>query len=120
MIDKHVYEIEYIRELQKRYVSDPGLLERAIYAFGLLEAIKAVGILLSAYNTDDATWKACKVMYLASCLISGKTFAKIENPDVYITARLEGDEFKKLAYVRKQRPEAYALLVEATRNLKSI
>ena len=77
-------------------------------------------ILLSGYNTDDATWKACKVMYLASCLISGKTFAKIENPDVYITARLEGDEFKKLAYVRKQRPEAYALLVEATRNLKSI
>ena len=43
MIDKSVYEIEYIRELQKRYSADPGLIERALYAFGLLEAIKTVG-----------------------------------------------------------------------------
>ena len=44
MIDKSVYEIEYIRELQKRYSADPGLIERALYAFGLLEAIKTVGM----------------------------------------------------------------------------
>lgn len=25
MIDKRVYELDYIRELQKKYVSDPGL-----------------------------------------------------------------------------------------------
>ena len=75
-------------------------------------------ILLSGYNTDDATWKACKVMYLASCLLSGTPFKKIENPDEYISARLEGTEYKKLAYVRKQRIDAYACLVEATKNLK--
>lgn len=28
MIDKRVYELDYIRELQKKYVSDPGLIER--------------------------------------------------------------------------------------------
>lgn len=44
MIDKTVYEIEYIRGLQKKYASDPGLIERALYAFGLLEAIKLVGM----------------------------------------------------------------------------
>ena len=44
MIDKSVYEIDYIRELQKKYSADPGLIERALYAFGLLEAIKSVGI----------------------------------------------------------------------------
>ena len=44
MIDKRVYELDYIRELQKKYVSDPGLIERALYAFGLLEAIKSVGM----------------------------------------------------------------------------
>ena len=44
MIDKMVYEIEYIRELQSKYASDPGLLERALYAFGLLEAIRLVGM----------------------------------------------------------------------------
>lgn len=44
MIDKHVYELDYIKELQTRYSSDPGLIERALYAFGLLEAIKSVGM----------------------------------------------------------------------------
>ena len=44
MIDKCVYELEHIRRLQKKYESDPGLLERAIYAFGLLEAIRLVGM----------------------------------------------------------------------------
>lgn len=42
MIDKSVYGLDYIRELQKKYVSDPGLIERALYAFGLLEAIQRV------------------------------------------------------------------------------
>ena len=55
---------------------------------------------------------------LASCLLSGTPFKKIENPDEYISARLEGTEYKKLAYVRKQRIDAYACLVEATKNLK--
>ena len=44
MIDERVYELDYIRELQKKYVSDPDLIERALYAFGLLEAIKSVGM----------------------------------------------------------------------------
>ena len=44
MIDKRVYELDYIRGLQQKYASDPGLIERALYAFGLLEAIKSVGM----------------------------------------------------------------------------
>ena len=44
MIDKKVYQIDYIKQLQKKYLSDPGLIERAIYAFGLLEAISTVGM----------------------------------------------------------------------------
>ena len=42
MIDKQTYEIDYIRELQKKYVSDPGLIEHSLYAFGLLEALSLV------------------------------------------------------------------------------
>ena len=75
-------------------------------------------ILLHGYNTDDATYKACKVMYLASSLISGNPYKRINNAEEYATARLEGDEYKRLAYIRKQSMEAYAYLVEATRNLK--
>lgn len=28
MIDKKIYDLDYIRELQARYKTDPGLLER--------------------------------------------------------------------------------------------
>lgn len=77
-------------------------------------------ILEPGYNVDDATWKACKVMYLASCLISGNAYRKIVNPEEYISSRLEGDDCKKLVYVRKANPEAYAYLVEATRNLAEL
>lgn len=44
MIDKRIYELDYIRELQQKYRSDPSLIERALYAFGLLEAIQKVGM----------------------------------------------------------------------------
>ena len=37
-------------------------------------------ILESGYNVEDATWKACKVMYLASRLISDNAYQKIINP----------------------------------------
>lgn len=30
MIDKRVYELNYIQELQARYKTDPGLLERVL------------------------------------------------------------------------------------------
>ena len=32
--------------------------------------------------------------------------------------KLEGERYKRLVYVRKQDPAAYAFLVEATRNLQ--
>ena len=74
-------------------------------------------ILYRGYNTDDATWKACRVMYLASCLLSGNPYHTITNPEEYSSSKLEADSFKKLAYVRKQKLDAYAYLVEATKNL---
>lgn len=44
MIDKRTYELDYIRELQMHYRTDPGLLERVLYAFGLLEALVKSGM----------------------------------------------------------------------------
>lgn len=44
MLDKRNYELAYIRELQIKYERDPMLLERVLFAFGLLEAIKRVGM----------------------------------------------------------------------------
>ena len=48
-----------------------GTIDKDDYA-EYLRGIKSLRnhILLSGYNTDDAIWKACKVMYLVSCLLS--------------------------------------------------
>ena len=44
MLSKEIFTLDYIRELQKKYKKDPGLLERVMYAFGLLEALTQVGM----------------------------------------------------------------------------
>ncbi len=44
MLSKDMYTEEYIHILHERTGNDPALLERVIYAFGLLEAIKRVGL----------------------------------------------------------------------------
>ena len=42
MLSGDMYTGEYIQSLHKRTGNDPALLERVIYAFGLLEAIRRV------------------------------------------------------------------------------
>ena len=43
MISKDTYSIEYVNSLREKYKKDPSLLERVLFAFGLLEAIARVG-----------------------------------------------------------------------------
>jgi len=43
MIDKRIYSKEYIDELINIMKCDPSILERTIFAFGLLEALVTVG-----------------------------------------------------------------------------
>ncbi|MCC8152517.1 MAG: nucleotidyl transferase AbiEii/AbiGii toxin family protein [Lachnospiraceae bacterium] len=44
MLSKDNFSEDHIRELQSRSRRDPVLLERSVYAFGLLEAITRVGM----------------------------------------------------------------------------
>ena len=44
MIKRENFTEDYIRALQKQSRRDPVLLERTIYAFGLLEAISLAGL----------------------------------------------------------------------------
>ena len=44
MILKENYEEQHIRDLQAASKGDPGLIERTLYAFGLLEALAVVGL----------------------------------------------------------------------------
>lgn len=44
MINKDIYSLAYINRLREKYQKDPALLERVLYAFGLLEAIVRTGM----------------------------------------------------------------------------
>ncbi len=44
MLSKNMYTNEYIQLLHKKTGNDPALLERVVFAFGLLEAIRKVGL----------------------------------------------------------------------------
>ena len=44
MLSKKIYTGEYISELRGRMGDDPLIIERSLFAFGLLEAIKSVDI----------------------------------------------------------------------------
>ena len=59
MIQPISFAEEHIRELQKTSKRDPVLLERAVYAFGLLEALARVGMLSGfwgdRWEIDDGT-----------------------------------------------------------------
>ena len=44
MITKETYTTEYVNTLREKYKKDPALLERVLFAFGLLEAIARVGM----------------------------------------------------------------------------
>lgn len=44
MLSRYMYTEAYIQKLYERTGNDPALLERVVYAFGLLEAIKRVNL----------------------------------------------------------------------------
>lgn len=44
MLSKDNFSKEHIDELRAKYKRDPALLERTIYAFGMLEAISQVNL----------------------------------------------------------------------------
>ena len=44
MLARENYTAEHITELRARTGADPSILERTVFAFGLLEAIRSVGM----------------------------------------------------------------------------
>ena len=85
-----------------------------------LKGIKAVGtnILFLNYSGEIAAHQACKVMYLAACLLKEKEFVKIEHPEEYINQKIDQKKYKGLSNIKKQKLEAYGYLVEAVQLLE--
>jgi len=70
------------------------------------------------YSATIAVEQASRVMYLASCMLTGQPFAPIENPESYLQANIGKSQYKKLSYIRSQSPEAFASIVEALRMIE--
>ena len=84
-----------------------------------LRGIRAISnhILTMKYSGEVASHQACKVLYLAACLLTGATFKRITNPDDYVEQNISNDKFRKLSSIKKQNLESYGYLVEAVKML---
>lgn len=85
-----------------------------------IKGIRAVGshVLIADYSGEIAAEQACKVMYLAACILTRKKFQRITNPDIYINQSISKSIYKKLSYMKKRKLEAYGYLVEAVHLLE--
>ena len=70
------------------------------------------------FSGEIAAVLACKVMYIAACVLKNKPPVKIENPESYLGENISKSKFGKLSYLRKYNAEAFACLVEAIRLLE--
>ena len=59
-------------------------------------------------------------MCLAASALTQTDYPKIADAAGYAKERLTGDQYKRLAYIRKRNLEAYGYLVEATRMLEGV
>ena len=93
---------------------NPEKLDYAEY----LRGIKAIGshILTMKYSGEIASHQACKVLYLAACLLSGAVFKRIADPKDYIEQSISNNKYRRLASIKKQKLESYGYLVEAVKH----
>ena len=77
-------------------------------------------ILGEKFTPEIAAEKACSVMCLAASALTRTDYPKITDAAGYAKERLAGDQYKRLAYIRKGNLEAYGYLVEATRMLEGV
>ena len=82
-----------------------------------IKGIHSIGghVLSMKYSAPLAAEQASRVMYLASCMLTGQKFVPIADPDAFLQANIGKSKYKKLSYMRKQSTEAFAYIVEAIR-----
>ena len=70
-------------------------------------------------NGENAGMMACEVMYLASCILTGQTeWSRVTDPEEFRYEKLVIEGGKKIGYIRKVDPLAYAYLIKSFRLLQ--
>lgn len=69
------------------------------------------------FNAETARARACKVMYLASCILTNNEIKKITDPTIYLKANVSKTRFPKIKELRNTFPLEFAYAVEALKLL---
>lgn len=85
-----------------------------------IEGIKGIPthIYDGLFSGETAAIMACRVIYIAVCILKKQEIQTISDGKPYLTENLSKTKFEKLSYLRKVRPQAFAYIVLAERLLK--
>ena len=72
------------------------------------------------YSVEKAIPRAVKVMYMATCMLSGSEYERLNDIQEYIGELFVDPRLKPLKYLRKAAPEAYAYAIKADRILSRL
>lgn len=80
-----------------------------------LAGIRGIGshIYGERFNAEKAISSACKVMYIAACMLTGEKFKKVTDPSVFVGVNIGNSRYAKLSMIRKVDAEAFAYVVQA-------
>jgi len=64
------------------------------------------------YSPEIAAVRAAKVMYIAACIINGKSYTRVKDYGEYTDLSLTQESFMSLQYLKKVNPESYSYVVK--------
>ncbi|WP_029200558.1 nucleotidyl transferase AbiEii/AbiGii toxin family protein [Oribacterium sp. NK2B42] len=85
-----------------------------------LSGIRAIDnhIFDGKFTAEMAVARACKVMYVAACVLTDSEIKRIDNPEGYFKRPITSEKYKKLSKIKRLTSEGYAYAVEAIELLK--
>ncbi|HJJ36675.1 MAG TPA: nucleotidyl transferase AbiEii/AbiGii toxin family protein [Methanocorpusculum sp.] len=100
-------------------IAGRGIVDKTEYA-RYLDGIRRIRnhIIHGRYSAEHALRDTGKVAYLASCILTGQEYQRIEEPESFLNHPLQGELFEKISYIRKLDPECYAYFVKTSANMK--
>lgn len=87
----------------------------------LLSGIKKIvtHIFDDSFNAELAVLRACKVMYIAACVLHDNEPVRISNPETYHGVNISKSRYNKLSKLRNSEPLGFAYIVETLRMIEN-
>ena len=87
----------------------------------LFKGIKSIvnHIYSEKYTGETAAFNACRILYVASCILRNKPLKKITDFTLYAKEDISKTRFSKLSFMRKINLESFAYIVETAKVLDS-